>query len=106
MVGVVIKGADSAIYGEDTCAPVQYTCCTLAHVHTTCTVHGTMLLTKLQYFHYVHLSFFGAVNSRKSNVILLEAERERSQCLLRVTKQLRERHHLYWYLPVQKTGTL
>ena len=34
MVGVVIKGPDSAIYGEDTCAPVQYAYCTLAHVHT------------------------------------------------------------------------
>ena len=40
-MGVVIKGADSAIYGEDTCAPVQYaysmvqyTYCTLTHMHT------------------------------------------------------------------------
>ena len=30
MVTMVIKEANSAIYGEDTCAPVQ----TLAHVHT------------------------------------------------------------------------
>ena len=41
MVGVVIKGAYSAIYGEDTCTPVQYahctvqyTYCTLTHMHT------------------------------------------------------------------------
>ena len=38
MVGVVIKGADSAIYSEDVCAAVQYTYCTLAHVHTTCSI--------------------------------------------------------------------
>ena len=52
-----------------------------------------MPLTKLQYLHYVRLSSFGVVNSRKSNAIPLEAERERSQCPLRFTKQLRKRHH-------------
>ena len=43
-----------------------------------------MLLTKVQYLRYVRLSCFGVVNSRKSNAILLEAECERSRCLLRV----------------------
>ena len=53
-----------------------------------------MPLTKLQCLHYVHLSFFGGVNSRKSNAILLEAACERSQCPVRLTKQLREHHHV------------
>ena len=34
MVDVVIKRAVSAIYAEDTCAPVQYAYCTLVHMHT------------------------------------------------------------------------
>ena len=45
MVGMVIKGPNSTIYGEDMCTPVQYaycmvqyTYCTLAHVHTTCRI--------------------------------------------------------------------
>ena len=29
MVGVVIKGADSAIYGEDTCEPVHIAQCNI-----------------------------------------------------------------------------
>ena len=96
MVGVVIKGADSAIYAEDTCAPVQYayctvqyTYCTLAHVHT----------SVVQYMEPCRWKSCSMVNSRKSNAILLEAACERSRCLLKVTKQLRE------HLPVQKSGT-
>ena len=81
---------------------MQYTYCTLAHVHTS--IDGTMPLTKLQYLRYVRLSSFGVVNIWNSNAILLEAVHERSRCSLRVTKQLRKRDHIYWYLPLQKTG--
>ena len=75
MVGMVIKGADSAIYGEDTCTPVfMYIYCTLAHV------------TLVEYSTWNQAADKAAVSSlrspvllsRKSNAILLEAVHERS----------------------------
>ena len=52
MVGMVIKGADSAIYGEDMCAAVQYVYCTLVHITL---VEYSTPLTKLQYLRYIRL---------------------------------------------------
>ena len=49
-----------------------------------------MPLTKQQYLRYVRLSSFGVVNSRKSNVILLEAARERSRSPLLVAPALED----------------
>lgn len=49
-----------------------------------------MPLTKQQYLRYVRLSSFGVVNSRKSNVILLEAARERSRSPLIVAPALED----------------
>ena len=83
MVGVVIKEADSAIYGEDTCAPVQYVYCTLVHVHTTCSTWNHATVKAAVSSLYICLSSFCVVNSWKSNAVLLEAARERSQCPLK-----------------------
>ena len=47
-------------------------------------------MTKQQYLRYVRLSSFGVVNSRKSNVILLEAARERSRSPLIVAPALED----------------
>ena len=43
MVGVVIKGADSAIYGEDTCTLMQYAYCTVQYTFAWCNIRITVV---------------------------------------------------------------
>ena len=52
MVAMVIKEANSAIYGEDTCAPVQYAYCTVQYIYCTLThMHTSVVQTFLKYLY-------------------------------------------------------
>ena len=97
MVGVFIKGADSTIYGEDMCAPVQYAYCTLAHMHTSI-LQYMLLQVSLKLKDTIHSAVWDQWK-----------QKGRKKCRLPITKSLlRLGHRLpievrhYFFIPTDR----